>query len=84
MYKQESEKYIHFLVKDNNSGQELGSARIIIDELIDTNLFDLAKELCVGLDRQALIKQMIDGGKYPKDIELYTHFSGIIKFQTLF
>ena len=51
LYKKESEKYIHFLVRDNNSGQDIGSARIIIDELIDTSLFDLAKELCVGLDR---------------------------------
>lgn len=56
LYKKESEKYIHFLVRDNLSNQELGSARIIIDELIDTNLFDLARELCVGLDRQAIIK----------------------------
>ena len=56
LYKKESEKYIHFLVRDNLSNQELGSARIIIDELIDTSLFDLARELCVGLDRQAIIK----------------------------
>ena len=86
LYKQESEKFIHILVRDNNQpgpdgkGLELGSAKIIIDELIDTNLKDLAKQFCVCLERSHILQQMIDSGKYPKNIELFTQFSGIVKF----
>lgn len=92
LYSQDSEKYIHILVRDNNQpqpqdgnkGLELGSAKIVIDELIDTNLNDLAKQFCVCLNRSHILKKMLDSGKYPKNIEMFTQFSGIVKFQTLF
>jgi hypothetical protein len=72
LYKQESEKFIHILVRDYNKrdkdpkGQELGSAKIVIDELIDTKLSDLAKQFCVCLERTHILSKMLESGKYPK------------------
>lgn len=58
-YKPESEKYIHIKVKhwkNDNEQIELGSTSISMDELIDTNLNDLAKEFNANLNRVEILK----------------------------
>ena len=47
--------FIHILVTNALDGQEIGESKIELDELIDPNLADLAKEFCVCLNRSHLI-----------------------------
>ena len=84
--------YVHIIVKNDIDGQELGAQKIEIDELIDPKLKDLAKEYCVGLNRQRVLDAIGDARiKAGADRELvqaemldYALYSGIIRFQTLF
>lgn len=50
--------FIHILVTNALDGQEIGESKIELDELIDPNLADLAKEFCVCLNRSHLIDSM--------------------------
>ena len=92
---QDQEKlYVHIIVRNAIDDEEIGESKIELDELIDTNLQDLAKEFCVCINRSHLIKQMLemktkglneqDKQKVTQEIGLYTDYSGIIRFQTLF
>lgn len=75
-------------------GSEIGEARIELDELIDTNLRDLAKEYCVCINRTKVLhetkeKRIAAEGEQKKEkiiLEMgkYTEYSGIIRFLTLF
>jgi hypothetical protein len=51
---------LHLIVKNEANGFELGAAKIEIDELIDVNLNDLAKEYCVCLNRSHIVDEMIE------------------------
>lgn len=53
-------QYIHFIVKNAIDGQELGVQKIEMDELIDPNLEDLAKEYCVGISRQRYLETLTE------------------------
>jgi hypothetical protein len=84
--------FIHLLVNNAVDGKMIGDAKIELDELIDINLADLAKEYCVCLNRSHLLEDMARqataGGKSKETVQqemsMYTQYSGIIRFQTLF
>ena len=96
--------FIHIIVKNSIDGTEIGDAKIELDELIDVNLNDLAKEYCVCLNRSHILDEILkskgglatptpnkNGNATPagkgdeKDqINMYSQYSGIIRFQTLF
>ena len=48
--------FLHFIVKKEQNGQEIGAAKIELDQLIDINLNDLAKEYCVCLNRSHILE----------------------------
>lgn len=53
---QDQEKlYVHIIVRNAIDDEEIGESKIELDELIDTNLQDLAKEFCVCINRSHLI-----------------------------
>lgn len=70
------------------NGQEIGAAKIELDELIDVNLNDLAKEYCVCLNRSHILEEMLDkqtktgteNEKALKQLSMFTLYSGIIRF----
>lgn len=88
----EEKKFLHFIVKSETTGQEIGAAKIELDQLIDVNLNDLAKEYCVCLNRSHIIEEMmkklisqgVEKEKAEKQLSMFTLYSGIIRFQTLF
>lgn len=55
---QEDKQFLHFLVRNAVDGQEIGDAKIELDELIDINLADLAKEYCVALNRSHVLAEI--------------------------
>jgi hypothetical protein len=88
----DDKQFIHIIVKNKIDGSEIGDAKIELDELIDTNLSDLAKEYCVCLNRSHILEQIalkaLASGKNKdtvmKQMSMFTQYSGIIRFQTLF
>jgi hypothetical protein len=52
----DDKQFIHIIVKNKIDGSEIGDAKIELDELIDTNLSDLAKEYCVCLNRSHILE----------------------------
>ena len=94
---EQAEKHcLHFLVRNGTDGPEIGDAKIELDELIDINLADLAKEYCVCLNRSHVLAQRQaelekaeaeankKGAKTKESIQqemsMYTQYSGIIRF----
>ena len=79
---------MHFIVRNEVNGQEIGAAKIELDELIDVNLNDLAKEYCVCLNRSHILEEMLDkqtktgteNEKALKQLSMFTLYSGIIRF----
>lgn len=77
-----------------NNMEEIGQVSVELDDLIDTNLKDLAKEYCVCLNRTDLLNEQFKvelanaNEKKQKEIKLKrmrtTEFSGIIRFMTIF
>jgi hypothetical protein len=53
---QDDKYFIHFIVRNNVDGKEIGDSKIELDELIDINLRDLAKEYCVCLNRSHILE----------------------------
>ncbi len=51
-----NKKNLHLVVLNGIDGQQIGDARVQIDELIDIKFKDLAKEYCVPLNRHHLLK----------------------------
>ena len=49
---------VGFTAVGHGHGQEIGDAKIELDELIDINLADLAKEYCVCLTRSHVLAQI--------------------------
>jgi hypothetical protein len=50
---------IHITVRNNaNNGQELGDAMLEVDDVIDVELADLAREHCVCLNRFHVIEDL--------------------------
>ena len=60
---QEGKQFLHFLVSNaaKNPPEEIGDAKIELDELIDINLADLAKEYCVCLNRSHVLAEITKG-----------------------
>ena len=54
----EDKQFIHIVVNNKIDGQQIGDAKIELDELIDVNLADLAKEYCVCLNRSHILEQI--------------------------
>jgi len=89
-----NKEFVHFIVRNAVDDTEIGEAKIELDELIDPNLNDLAKEYCVCLNRSHILDKIIEDRvhkegekkreKIMKEIGGYSKFSGIIRFQTLF
>lgn len=52
---EEDKLYIHIIVRNAKDNEEIGEAKIELDELIDTSLQDIAKEFCICLNRSHLI-----------------------------
>lgn len=90
-----TQQFIKIVVKNAaNNMEEIGQVSVELDELIDTNLKDLAKEYCVCLNRTDVLNgQFKDelakaNEKKHKEIKQRrmrtTEFSGIIRFLTIF
>ena len=75
-------------MKNSATNEEIGESKVSIDDLVDTELSDLAKEFCVCLSRQYILQGMIEekvkkGKKREdaiKELDLFTEYSGIIRF----
>ena len=50
--------FMHIIVKNAVNDTEIGEAKIELDELIDTQLQDLAQEYCVCLNRTDILNEM--------------------------
>lgn len=86
------------IVRNAVDNQEIGESRIELDELIDTNLRDLAKEYCVCLNRSHILEAIYksrteksgkgsskeEKEKIHKEMSMFSKFSGMVRFQTLF
>jgi hypothetical protein len=85
-------KVICISARIEGTNEEIGKARIFLDELIDAELNDLAKEHCLVLSRAELIdakvKAAVREGKTQeqakKPFEKHSEYSGILRVQTLF
>ena len=86
----EDKIYVHLIVKNGVDGSEIGEAKIELDDLIDTNLRDLAKEYCVALNRSHLVEAMTldrinkegdkNKDKITKEMGKFSSYSGVIRF----
>ena len=56
---EEDKIFIRFGVVNAFDGAEIGEAKLELDELIDPNLKDLAKEYCVALNRSHLLEDLL-------------------------
>jgi hypothetical protein len=83
--------FIHFIVRNAVDGKEIGNTKIELDELIDVNLRDLAKEYCVVLNRSHIIDEIKEKKlanvtdetkrkKIEEEMAKYSSNSGIISF----
>lgn len=88
---EEDKIFIRFGVVNAYDGMEIGEAKLELDELIDPNLKDLAKEYCVALNRSHLLEELLQQKQSKADtkeqkeaikreIEAFTNYSGIIRF----
>ena len=87
---EEGKLVLRILIKNARDGVEIGESKLELDELIDTNLKDLAKEYCVCLNRSYILntilsQQIKEEGEESKEnltekMKNFSQYSGIIRF----
>ena len=80
-------KTLTIIVRDHSTNEELGSAKIPVDDLIDPELRDLAQEHCMCISRadirKAKIEKLEKSGVTPEDaakqLTMFSEYAGIVR-----